>query len=162
MRRPEVFRGPKLVNRQTASTLIFALDEEGHYARNSVHCTRALPGLGRERELLVYLLGLLNSRLLRYVYEHESQETRRVHPQVHIARTRSLPIAGASDPVARSAVCGHVEALIEMHAARRGDPSSIREGRLRARQSVLDALVLDIYGVGGDDRAAIQAWEERE
>ena len=33
--------------------------------------------------------------------------------------------------------------------------------RIEARQAELDALVLDIYEVAGDDRAAIQAWEER-
>jgi len=81
---------------------------------------------------------------------------------VHISRTKALPIRGVDDPLARRAVCAEVEALLELHAARRSAEGSAElEPRIEAVQARLDALVLDIYEVGGDDRAAIQAWEER-
>ncbi|MCW5848503.1 MAG: N-6 DNA methylase [Anaerolineae bacterium] len=89
LRRPAVFAPPKLVSRQTADTLVFALDEQGVVALNSVHCAHARDG---RRDTLLYLLGLLNSRLLREVYRARFQETRAVFPQVHIAALRQLPV----------------------------------------------------------------------
>ena len=98
LRRPAVFAPPKLVSRQTANTLVFALDEQGVVALNSVHCTHARDG---QRDTLLYLLGLLNSRLLRAIYRARFQETRDIFPQVHIAALRQLPIPPPRDTDSR-------------------------------------------------------------
>jgi len=69
-RDPRIFTAPKLVNRQTADTLIFAFDDVGYCTLNSVHNTRALDG---KRSTLLYLLGLLNSKALRFYYRRSSE-----------------------------------------------------------------------------------------
>jgi hypothetical protein len=74
--------------------VVFALDEVGYCALNSVHNT--LARLGR-RETLLFLLAVLNSRLLSYYYRQVSQETRVLFPQVHIAELRRLPIRLPAD-----------------------------------------------------------------
>ena len=86
-----IFNSPrKLVNRQTADKLIFALDENKLCDLNSVHNTILREGV--DGRILVFLLGLMNSRLMNYYYQEVSHETAKSFPQVHIAELRSLPI----------------------------------------------------------------------
>jgi type I restriction-modification system DNA methylase subunit len=90
LRDPAVFQSPKLVSRQTADTLIFALDLDQNYVGlNSVHFSRAIDG---DTRTLYALLMLLNSPLARLFYALDGGETRDILPQVHIAWLRKFPI----------------------------------------------------------------------
>ena len=133
LRQPAVFAPPKLVSRQTANTLVFALDEQGLVALNSVHCTHARDG---QRDTLLYLLGLLNSRLLRAVYRVRFQETRDIFPQVHIAALRQLPIVPPRDTAGR--LTDGAAALVALVPRRLGGEPLDAE---------VDALVDYLYGV---------------
>ena len=133
LRRPAVFAPPKLVSRQTADTLVFALDEAGVVALNSVHCTHARDG---RRDTLLYLLGLLNSAPLRAVYRARFQETRAVFPQVHIAALRQLPIPPPRDAEGRlTQGAAALVALVTRRLA--GEPLD----------AAIDALVDQLYGI---------------
>ncbi len=133
LRRSAIFAPPKLVSRQTAATLVFALDEAGVVALNSVHCTHARDG---RRDTLLYLLGLLNSRLLRDVYRARFQETRAVFPQVHIAALRQLPIVPPRDAEGR--LTDGAAALVTLVTRRlAGEPLD----------AAIDAAVDRLYGI---------------
>jgi hypothetical protein len=93
LRDPQVFCSPKVVSRQTADTLVAAVDAAGDLvALNSVHCTRSRRGDSVE---LSALCAVLNSPLLRLFNALDGGETREVLPQVHIARLRRLPLPPA-------------------------------------------------------------------
>jgi len=150
-RDPCIFTAPKLVNRQTADTLIFAFDDIGYCTLNSVHNTRARDG---KRSTLLYLLGLLNSKTLRFYYRKNSEETRDVFPQVHISALRQLPIRPISfdDPadVARhERMVGLVERMLALHkklaAAQTPDDKALYQRQIDATDRQIDALVYELY-----------------
>lgn len=100
----------KLVNRQTADKLIFALDENQLCSLNSVHNTilrddcHQMLNLNMnsvkkenavyemQKAILHFLLGILNSRLMNYYYRSITHETAKTFPQVHIADLNELPV----------------------------------------------------------------------
>ncbi len=93
LRQPWVFEPPKLISRQTADTLIAAIDiDRGDVALNSIHCTRLRNAFSEHTEALWGLLVLLNSPLMRLFYALDGGDRREVLPQVHIAWLRMLPL----------------------------------------------------------------------
>ena len=156
-RDPRIFTAPKLVNRQTADTLIFAFDDVGYCTLNSVHNTRARDG---KRSTLLYLLGLLNSKALRFYYRKNSEETRDVFPQVHISALRQLPIRTINfdDPtdVARhDKVVALVERMLALHqklaAATISADKQLYQRQIEATDRQIDRLVYELYGLTGEE-----------
>jgi type I restriction-modification system DNA methylase subunit len=92
-RYPDLFKAPKIICRQTADTLIASIDHLGYYVLNSIIIIRLKDGSGYD---LKYVLALLNSTLLRYVYRRLTQEEERVFAEVKPVNLRKLPIAKAN------------------------------------------------------------------
>ncbi|WP_254764231.1 Eco57I restriction-modification methylase domain-containing protein [Natrinema marinum] len=86
---PEIYRSPKLVFRQTASTPIGALDTRGRVTIKSAYNVRANDSDADLRRLL----GVLNSSLLEYYHEVKHAAYRTVFPQINQATFESYPIA---------------------------------------------------------------------
>ncbi len=83
----------KILLRQTASYPICAYDNSMYYTLDTVHC-----GLSKAVGFdLKYLLCLLNSRLLRYLYESSINEQGKVFAQVKIIYIDPLPIKVISE-----------------------------------------------------------------
>ncbi|MBS1264182.1 MAG: hypothetical protein MAG715_01384 [Methanonatronarchaeales archaeon] len=78
----------KLLTRQTADTLIGAIDTDELYTAKSVHTTL----LNNDEYDLWYVLALINSSVLHYVYQSRSGEEGRTFAQVRIHELRDLPI----------------------------------------------------------------------
>ena len=151
-RKPRLFAGTKLVSRQTADRLIFALDAMGCCTLNSVHNTLARDG---RRSTLLFLLGLLNSRLLSFYYRARSQETRRVFPQVHIAALRQLPVPALDLSRPDHCACHSrlqelVERMLALHQ-RQARPIRIAE-----TDRDIDELVFDLYGLREKDKRVVR------
>ncbi len=90
------FERPKIMLRQTANTIIAAIDTEGYYPIDSIHTINLLQETNEEVEELKYLLGLLNSRLFAYLYRDRLDEVGKVFPQVKKTNIEWLPIKLAS------------------------------------------------------------------
>jgi hypothetical protein len=84
-------RVPKLIWRQTASCLIATVDEKGIWFGRSIQGATVKP-IYRHLDFY-YLVGVLNSAYLRYVYNRRVQEQGRVFPQVKFENIKPLPLA---------------------------------------------------------------------
>ncbi len=84
-RYPGLFDAPKVILRQTADTLIAAIDTKGYYTLNSIIVVRPL-------ENHYYICALLNSTLLRALYQDATQEEGRVFAEVKPVNVNRLPI----------------------------------------------------------------------
>lgn len=83
---------PKVIYRQTSNTIIAAIDCDGRYLDKTVHLI--VPRNGWTPQFSDRLLvGLLNSRLFRYLYTYISQETEgRAFAQVKTTYIKKLPV----------------------------------------------------------------------
>ncbi|MCA9257075.1 MAG: N-6 DNA methylase [Phycisphaerales bacterium] len=143
LRDPAIFNAPKVVTRQTADTLIAALEAHGGLvALNSVHCIRLR---GDRTTQLPGLMALLNSPLVRLFYALDGGEQRSVLPQVRIAWLNALPVPTGFDALlARLTPIGAgVLACLKSGAS---STALIREGH---------DYICDAYAVPPSDRAPI-------
>ncbi len=125
-RSPALFAAPKIVLRQTASSLIAAVDDVGYFCLNSVIVVRPRAGVS-----LVALVALLNSKLLRWVYGMVTQEQARAFAEVKPVNLRKLPI---------------IQMNLELEQLAKESPEAFDEGVFRLygltaseRQRVLNA-----------------------
>jgi methylase of polypeptide subunit release factors len=159
-REPWIFKAnPKLVNRQTSSRLIFALDRNQLCDLNSVHNTilrddyakmipfHAKVDSDRPDEsagltVMYFLLGILNSKLMNFIYQSKTHEISKAFPQVHIADLKELPIRIPNQDLLEK-IASIAESL--------SHSNSISSGSLNE----LDSLVFDLYDAGSKDRQHI-------
>jgi hypothetical protein len=88
----EFFRiTPKLIWRQTAPTIIAAIDRIGIWFGRSIQAGIIRPEYS-DSISYEYLCCLLNSKYIRNIYEKSVQEGGRVFPQVKLEKLKSLPI----------------------------------------------------------------------
>jgi type I restriction-modification system DNA methylase subunit len=89
LREEIIFLEPKIYTRQTSDRLIATYDAEGYYSDNTLHSTQVLDNINI---IPMYLLALLNSKLLTFFYQQRTREKGRVLAQVKIVFLRQLPI----------------------------------------------------------------------
>lgn len=76
----------KILLRQTSSDLKATYDEDGYYPQNSVFIITS------SKFHLKYLLALLNSKLIDYIYKSKSPQSGKVFAEVKPGVIKSLPI----------------------------------------------------------------------
>jgi hypothetical protein len=86
-RNTDIFISPKLVGLTTTNRLIVALDEFGYYVMDSLYTFKLKKDVAHH-----FLLSLLNSSLLTFIYRYFAQEGKRVLPQVKAENLYPLPI----------------------------------------------------------------------
>ena len=86
------FNEPKILIRQTATHLIGVVDFENHYPLDSIHSLNLINKDENKEEVLYSLLGLLNSKLFKYLYSWKLDEEGKVYPQVKKINVEWLPI----------------------------------------------------------------------
>ena len=82
---------PKIIWRQTAEYPIATIDNRGIWFGRSIQAGRIKLEYDAEIDYK-YLLSLLNSRYLRYLYIQNVKESGRVFPQVKLEKLKKLPI----------------------------------------------------------------------
>lgn len=88
LRDPEIFERTKILTRQTADRIIAALDENNYYYMNTLHGTHVM----NLQYDVYYVLGVLNSELVRFYYTKYNYEVGKVFAQVKIENLRNIPI----------------------------------------------------------------------
>ena len=86
------FNEPKILIRQTATHLIGVIDVENHYPIDSIHTLNLVNQKVDKKIVLCSLLGILNSKLIKYLYTWKLDEEGKVYPQVKKVNVEWLPI----------------------------------------------------------------------
>lgn len=137
----ELFAGPKLLIAQNARRIIATFDSSDSVCKDTF-----LVGRQKTEVPLSYLLGILNSALLSYLYGVLFKATHVGGGYLHYLGSylEDLPVRmGAVAPL-----CALVERLL--------DPD-LPELERRALDRQVDAFVYDLYGAGEAERALVDA-----
>ncbi len=89
-KRKDIFESKeKLMFRRVSESLIFTYDEEQHFALNTI----VVLNLNSNQKIsLKYLLSLLNSKLLNYLYKGRFKSTKKVFSEIQARSVEQLPI----------------------------------------------------------------------
>ena len=136
----------RILMRQTADSIFAAyqsIEDDGQFYTDNTLFTVILTGEGS----LKYFLGILNSRLINYVYQFLSSEEGKVFAAVKTGLVDQLPMV--YDKKLEPKV---VELVNELIKTRRDNPmADVSDLELK-----LDDLVCDIYGLDVDERELIR------
>jgi Eco57I restriction-modification methylase/TaqI-like C-terminal specificity domain len=136
-RNREIFKAPKIVGLTTTDKLAVALDTEGYLAMDALYVFR----LGEKTSVNAhYLIALLNSRLLTFIYRYFAQEEGRVLAQVKADNLYTLPIRRidfATPAIKRTAQVERTKVLYEKSLATKDmkDAVHLIEGELKAARA---------------------------
>lgn len=157
IRSEEKYSAARFVIRQTAAYPIVGPREHAVYFRNSL---LALYDPDDERDVR-YIVGLLNSRLLRYIYQRIVPEAQqKAFPQVKVSSLRRLPIRSIdfSDPSEKAwhdKMVTLVQSILDLHkrlaAAKTAHEKTVLERQIAATDREIDQLVYDLYGLTADE-----------
>ena len=159
--RGTTYAAARFVIRQTAPFPIVGPRVGARYFRNSL---LALYG-PREGTDVRYLVGILNSRLMRYVYTQTVHESRqRAFPQVKVRALRELPIRMPNRTEPREAarhdrLVRLVQQMLELHrslaVAQTPRATAALQRRIDATDRRIDRLVYRLYGLTTAEMQAV-------
>lgn len=86
------FNEPKILIRQTANQIIGVFDNDNYYSLDTLHTLNLKIEVNDKVATLKFLLGILNSKLFKYLYYWKLDEGGKVYPQVKKVNIEWLPI----------------------------------------------------------------------
>ncbi|MGE4194666.1 MAG: TaqI-like C-terminal specificity domain-containing protein [Pseudodesulfovibrio sp.] len=144
MRNAGIFEKKKILTRQTSDRIIAAIDSHNFYYANTLHGT----SLGAESigcgYSLEFIAGLLNSKLINFIYAVIAGEVGKTFAQIKIDTLKKIPIF--SEPNNEMAV--QIKTLVSSMA----NDSSDRD----LAKKEIDALVFRLFDLPGDSVAYIE------
>ena len=139
------FEQPKVLIRDTGAGLQGTFDGENYYVKDVL----VVSDSGKDARRLEFLMGILNSRLLRFYYETS-------FPTLHVQRDElaSLPIRTVNfddpaDAARHDKMVALVERMLELHrklaAATIPTDKKLYQRQIEATDRQIDALVYELY-----------------
>ena len=145
-------KNPKIIWRQTASQLRSALDDRNLWFRNTIQCAYIKPEYDNDLDIK-YLLGVINSKYLAFLYNKLVKEAGRVFPQVKITHVKKLPLVIASKEI-QGGMAKLVEEIID---AKRCDPTA-NTSKLEIQ---INQMVYDLYGLTENEIKIVEGWNDK-
>jgi adenine-specific DNA-methyltransferase len=140
-----IFEAPlKIMVRQTGDSIIATMVASGYIARNNLHIL--LPH--DDNYDLHYILGLLNSKLMDFLYSVMNPEKGEALAEVKKQHVEQLPITKAT-AAQQAPVIGCVQKIL---AAKQADP----QADISALEAEIDQLVYALYGLTEEDIALVE------
>jgi hypothetical protein len=142
-----LFVSPKIIIRQTGDSVIAAIDaDKNYYCINSVHIAKMKSEYIAK---MLFLIGILNSQLSKFIYQEISQESGRVMAEVKPQRVKQMPIAIASNTQEKK-----IETLVEkIIAAKTRNPQADTSNE----EKQIDVMVYHLYNLTYEEAKIIDA-----
>ena len=104
-----------------------------------------------------FLLGILNSELLRWLYKNLTQETNRIFAQVKPINIRKLPVPDFKSTELKQKIVQFVDIMQEIKKKN----NKIKEKKMIENQTIkikkeIDNLVYELYGITEEERKIIE------
>lgn len=139
----------KILWRQTSDNIKATIDKKGIWFGNTIQCCQIKKEYSNYK--LEYLLAILNSKYLNYIYNNTIKESNRIFPQIKISNLKKLPIRTIDfnnklDIDIYNKIISIVEELSKFEFNSIAYKSYI---------SILDDLIFDLYSVNKIERDKI-------
>lgn len=150
---------PKILMRQTSDIIRACYDENGYYCQNSlfiVHSTDIN---------LKFLLGLLNSKLLTFVYKLGNPQTGKIFAEIKPSVIKELPIrtidfGNPADKRQHDKMVKLVERMLDLNkkigAVKVPTEKERLQREINATDKQIDTLVYDLYGLTEEEIAIVE------
>ena len=158
------YETPKIVVRETGNRIIATIDLDNRYVLSTLYAV--YPKTGNESTSLLYLLGLLNSKLSTYFVKVVAFDlTMGAFTKVRTNQLARIPIRTInfedSLNVARhDKMITLVEHMLELykrlHSSSARYDNSLYERQIDATDAEIDRLVYDLYGLTEEDIAIVE------
>jgi type I restriction-modification system DNA methylase subunit len=156
---------PKIIWRQTASYPIATLDMKGIWFGRSIQAGI----IKSDVQLNIrYILGIMNSKYFRWLYEQNVKEEGRVFPQIKLAKLVKLPIpiltlSAKTDKTKHDSIVSLVDQMLELKQKEAAEPNQqLKTMILRQIEGVdkaIDTAVYGLYNLGEDEIKVVEGRE---
>ena len=144
----------KILWRQTASHLKAVLDTKGRWFRNTIQCCWLRDGF-KDKFDLRYILAVINSSYLKYLYNELVNESGRVFPQVKITHVKKLPLKYLDMSLQKPFIF-LVDKIVSIAQSNNylGNPS--KQAQLKQLQKQIDQMVYKLYGLTKEEITIVE------
>lgn len=142
---------PKLIWRQTASMPIVALDMRGVWFGRSIQAATVKPTY--KRLDYKFILGILNSKYISWLYNKRVKEIGRVFPQVKLEYLKNLPFCEPT-PSKSEQMIKLVDQMLEAKSSSRASDTSELE-------MAINQLVYELYGLTDGEIAIVEKGSQK-
>lgn len=133
---------PKIIWRQTADRIRATIDYEKRWFRNTIQCA-FLREQYEGKYSYLYILGLFNSKYIRYCYNNIVRENGRVFPQVKLTHLKKLPFVLNVDSCSQN----QIEILVKQILIKKSQ-NEIADTTIEEHN--IDTIIYKIYGVSSE------------
>lgn len=150
---------PKILMRQTSDILRAGYDDQGYYCQNSVFIIHS-------SEIdLKYLLGLLNSKLIGYVYKMGNPQTKKVFAEIKPSVIKQIPIrtVDLANPIEKTLhddLVALVDVMLNLNKkiqTARGSRKGQIQQQIEKTNKEIDDIVYKLYGITEEERKIIES-----
>jgi type I restriction-modification system DNA methylase subunit len=151
----------KLLTRQIGRTPVFALDRQGFDCLNTIFMVN-VHDVGYKPE---YLIGVLNSKLLAYLWLERFYDKRGTFPKIKGTYLKLLPIRKLNhnnkrDCASQDSMVSLVNKMLALHqqlaAAKTPQDTTLLQRQIAATDKQIDQLVYTLYGLTDDEIALVE------
>lgn len=156
MRTPEIFERKKILTRQTADEIIAVYDSKNYYYSNTLHGTTIINPSCHP----LYVLALLNSKLMTWYYRRTTAEEGKVFAQIKIELLRLLPIKEISSDFQQPFIT-LVDQILNAKTTPPSAPLLSKAGSkgavdTSALEKQIDEMVYALYGLTPEEIALVE------
>jgi len=152
----------KLMIRQTGDSLIACYDNQQFLCLNNMH---VITPLDNNEHNIKYFLGIINSRLLNFIYEIFNPEKGEALAEVKRTNVARLPIltidfSNPAEKAQHDKLVAFVENMLELQnkyqEARMERDKELYERQIKIVDAQIDRLVYDLYGLMGEEIRVVE------
>jgi hypothetical protein len=155
LRTPVIFGRNKILTRQTADEIIAAYDTDCYYYSNTLHGTT----ITNEKYNPLFVLALLNSKLITWYYRRTTAEEGKVFAQIKIGLLRKLPVKETSDTEQRC-IIKIVEHIISITQSDDYLQNPQKQAKVKALEEEIDQLVYKLYNLTPEEIKIVEGKHE--
>jgi len=157
LRSPDIYKPNKILVRKTADHIIASFDPDNFYFDSLSYSIRLIPNI---KYSIFYILGLINSKLLRYIHDSFSKNKNKVFAKVLATNLKKLPIPiiNFCNPLEKSQhdkMVALVEQMLDLHnrlnSSQGQHEKTLLQRQIEATDQQIDQLVYELYDLTEED-----------